>query len=282
MSKLMLRVVSCAALALALVGHPGYCAGSGDLLVTPTRVVFEGKLRMAEVTLINTGDTPATYRITLTQRRMTELGGIEVADTALSGDLFATGLVRISPAQIILKPQEAQAVRLQLRLPADLGPGEYRSHLQFNGVPDAIGSDETGEGKPEGIGVMLKPIYGVSIPVIIRRGDLSAELKLTDLNYTPADGDQPASVSFTMNRSGTMSTYGDLIASLQTADGKSLLVGRADGVAVYCPNATRRAILRLDIPSGTVTAGASLSIGYFRQDGTNVAPWAQESLALGQ
>jgi hypothetical protein len=283
MLKLSLVALIAATLTLTVGSQPGCCQGCGDLLVTPTRIVFEGNTRLADVTLINTGDKPATYRIALVQRRMTELGGIEPADVAEPGELFATGLVRFSPSQIVLKPQECQTVRLQLRLPADLPAGEYRSHLQFSGVPDAIGPAADGtEVKTGGIGVKLRPIYGVSIAVIIRRGDLNAQLKLSDLKYTPPAADQPALLSFSMNRTGTCSTYGDLVVSLKTADGKSQIVGRMDGVAVYYPNPLRRAIMRLTIPPGTVTAGASVLLGYFKQDDKNAALWDQQSLNLEQ
>lgn len=283
MFKLSSQVLSGALLLLVLTATAAYCQGPGDLLVTPTRIVFEGRTRTADVALINTGEKAATYRIALGQRRMTELGGIEPADVALPGELFATGLVRFSPSQIILKPQECQTVRLQLRLPADLPAGEYRSHLQFNGVPDAIGAPIDGtEEKTEGIGVVLRPIYGVSIAVIIRKGDLSAELKLSDLKYDAPTADQPAQVSFCMNRTGTSSTYGDLVASLKTADGKSQIVGKMSGVGVYYPNPLRRATMRLTIPPGTITAGGTLLLGYFKQDDKNAAPWDQQSLNLEQ
>src|ERR1700737_1174027 len=37
--------------------------GIGDLLVAPTRLIFEGRTRAAELTLINIGRQTATYRI---------------------------------------------------------------------------------------------------------------------------------------------------------------------------------------------------------------------------
>jgi hypothetical protein len=48
--------------------------GAGDLLVAPTRVVLEGRTRTAEITLVNIGREPATYRISLYHLRMLESG----------------------------------------------------------------------------------------------------------------------------------------------------------------------------------------------------------------
>jgi hypothetical protein len=111
--------------------------GPGDLLVAPTRVVLEGRQRTAEVTLVNTGSATATYRISFVNLRMNEQGGtteIE-ASSARPGEQFAEPLVRYSPRQVTLEPQVAQTVRMQLRLPSDLPPGEYRSHLLFRAIP---------------------------------------------------------------------------------------------------------------------------------------------------
>ena len=46
-------------------------AGVGDLLVAPTRIVLDGR-KGAEIILNNIGDEPATYRVSVEFRRMTE------------------------------------------------------------------------------------------------------------------------------------------------------------------------------------------------------------------
>ena len=56
-------------------------AGVGDLLVAPTRIVLDGR-KGAEVILNNIGDEPATYRVSIEFRRMTEDGGLVDVDRA--------------------------------------------------------------------------------------------------------------------------------------------------------------------------------------------------------
>ena len=51
-------------------------AGVGDLLVAPTRIVLDGR-KGAEIILNNIGDEPATYRVSVEFRRMTEDGDLE-------------------------------------------------------------------------------------------------------------------------------------------------------------------------------------------------------------
>ena len=107
---------------------------------------------------------------------MTENGSLEEADEAKPGEQFADKLIRYSPRQITLEPGRTQTVRLLVRKPRDLAPGEYRSHLLFQSVPPAdFGTSVEAEGVEEGtISVQMIPTFAISIPIIIRHGDVSA------------------------------------------------------------------------------------------------------------
>ena len=83
-------------------------AGPGDLLVTPTRVVLEGRERSAELTLVNRGQERTTYRITLENRRMDAQGKFSEIDTPKDGELFAQNLIRYAPRRVTLEPNKPQ------------------------------------------------------------------------------------------------------------------------------------------------------------------------------
>jgi P pilus assembly chaperone PapD len=68
-SILAASFVAVSSLTFPTVAH----AGVGDLLVAPTRIVLDGR-KGAEVILNNIGDEPATYRVSIEFRRMTENG----------------------------------------------------------------------------------------------------------------------------------------------------------------------------------------------------------------
>lgn len=51
--------------------------GAGDITVTPTRIMLEGRTRSATISLANTGARKATYRLAIVNMRMTENGGFE-------------------------------------------------------------------------------------------------------------------------------------------------------------------------------------------------------------
>jgi P pilus assembly chaperone PapD len=235
----MIAAVLLSALATTLAAQDGI----GSLLVAPTRVVFGGTRRTAEISLINTGNRAATYRISLIRLRMSERGDVQEITEGRPGERFADALVRFSPQQVTLEPRVAQTVRIALRKPADLETGEYRSHLLFRELPSS--EAPAGEPKAEGVSIRLIPIFGVSIPVIVRHGELPSLLVLEDSRLVDsAAGEQALEV--TMRREGGSSVYGNLEVAYLPAKGGRVEVGRVQGVAVYTPNLSR--IVRIPVP----------------------------------
>jgi hypothetical protein len=263
-------------LLLGLLGALGATAaharrGPSDLLVAPTRVVFEGRLRTAEITLVNIGSATATYRISFVHLRMDEQGGTKEIETAGAepGERFADELIRYSPRQVTLAPNVAQTVRMQVRKPADLEPGEYRSHLLFRAVPSAAPDLETTR-DATAFSVQLTAIYGVSIPVIVRHGDTAAKATLSELEIAPPSGaDATPALRFRINRTGNQSIYGNLTVTFVPARGKPSVVGLANGVAIYTPNPLRRAAIPLRAPPGVVLKNGSLHLAYTKQEKGN-------------
>jgi hypothetical protein len=263
-------------LLLGLLGTLGATAaharrGPSDLLIAPTRIVFEGRLRTAEITLVNIGSATATYRITFVHLRMNEEGGTKEIETAAAepGERFADELIRYSPRQVTLEPNVAQTVRMQVRKPADLEPGEYRSHLLFRAVPSA-GPDLKTTQDPTAFSVQLTAIYGVSIPIIVRHGDTAAKATLSELEIAPPSGaDATPALRFRISRTGNQSIYGNLTVTFVPARGKPSVVGLANGVAVYTPNPLRRAAIPLRAPPGVVLKSGSLHLAYSKQDKGN-------------
>lgn len=243
--------IFCAGCLALFMAAPSLAAprGAGDLLVAPTRVVFEGRQRTAEITLVNRGYTPATYRISFVELRMDELGRTTELDPAAAepGEQFSSSMIRYAPRQVSLAPGVAQTVRLQLRKSEGLTAGEYRSHLLFRAVPEgqlpAIGASTAAA-----LEIKLQAIYGVSIPVIVRQAETEAKAGLDGLAFLPATEGRAAAIRFRILREGNRSLYGNLIATLRDQQGKSKVVGVANGVAVYSPNTSRTSQLELQLP----------------------------------
>jgi P pilus assembly chaperone PapD len=237
-----------------------------QVMIYPTRIVFEGNQRAAQVELLNNGTESATYRISLVNRRMSETGAFSDINTPLPGEQFADDLLRYSPRQVTLAPGASQTVRVMVRKPAGLAVGEYRSHLLFSRQPEAKGkhSIETRNTADDTIGISLKALVSMSIPVIVRHGNTSADVSLTHLELQQPAGKAPV-MAFWMERRGNQSVYGDLAVSFAPRGGTAQIIGRANGVAVYTPNPVRRAGIALDPPANTALRNGTLRITYREQ-----------------
>ncbi|MEI7788318.1 MAG: hypothetical protein WCI23_06675 [Chlorobiaceae bacterium] len=235
-----------------------------DLLVTPTRVVFEKDMRSTELALVNRSDKVRSYAISFVQSRMTETGDIkEIPKEEIQPSIenrFADTFVRFTPRRVVLEPRQVQMVRMLLHKPSDLADGEYRSHLSFRLIPSA---DEAA--KPDstssGIRIKLIPIYGVTIPVIVRQGSLTATARLNTL-HLENKGEGRTLLSLTIEREGSRSTYGDIEAVWKSPGSKALTVGMIKGIAVYTPNTKRTVLLLLTLPKGQNLHGGQLNVRY--------------------
>jgi hypothetical protein len=229
---------------------------AGELMVHPTRLVFDGNTRTAQVDVINSGTETMTYRISVIRRRMTETGDFVAVEEPAKDERFSDEMIRFSPRQVVLPPGIAQAVRLQIRKPAGLEDGEYRAHLLFQALPPAESqAAATPAADSKELEINLHAVYSVSIPVIVRHGVTTAEVAIRDVAV------RNDAVTFTLDRKGTRSVYGDLVVSLRNGPGPERVIARANGVAVYTPNASRRVRLPL-APAALPLAAGELHVSF--------------------
>jgi P pilus assembly chaperone PapD len=251
-----------------------------DLMLHPTRVVFEKNQRAAQVDLINNGTESATYRINLVNRRMTESGDFVAITEPGAGEQFADSMLVFSPRQITLAPGTTQTVRVMVRRPASLAPGEYRSHLHFEKLPEpGAASSIEAQGQQQGIGIVLNVLVGASIPVIVREGETNAAVALSHLALQAGDNGHPM-LSLQMDRNGNRSVYGDLAVTFTPHGGAEVEVARLGGLAVYTPNAMRRANFALSPPKGAEMAHGTLHVTYRERPDAGGKLLAEASLPL--
>jgi hypothetical protein len=243
----------------------GRTMAQGNLLLLPGRVIFEGAKRYEELNLGNTGKDTARYVISLMHIRMKEDGGFEEISQPDSDENFADKFIRFFPHSVVLGPGESQVVKIQLTKISELKPGEYRSHLYFRAVPDKLPLGEDAPAADSGISVRLIAIFGISIPVIIRVGVSSTQVKLSDLSMQMVEDTIPT-LDMTFRRTGNMSVYGDISIYYTSANGKTTPVGTASGIAVYTPNQARRFRVTLDKKSDINYHSGRLSVFYNTPD----------------
>lgn len=265
---------------------PVRAQGLGNLTVTPTRVVFEGRNRSAVIALVNNGGEAAVYRISVINMRMSESGQFEriEAGKRLPGEQFADKLFRYAPRQVELAPGESQNIRLLLRKPAGLAEGEYRSHLLIQAIPkDGAGQSVEAPTTQGGVSINLLVIPGVSLPVIVRHGALEAQGRISDLYMlSPEKPDDQSRLSFRIGRSGSRSLFGDLAARyFPPGKEEGLVISQMNQLAVYTPNAARSVIMPLTFPKGvTPQTGGRIEVTYSTPPVEGAKPIARGSLTI--
>jgi len=218
----------------------------GNLDITPKRIVFEGQKRIMEVKLVNVGSDSANYAISFKQFRMTEEGAFQEITTPDLGQNFSDKNIRYFPRSVLLAPNESQVIKLQLLKSELLEPGEYRSHLYFRSLtpPKALGEEDIKKDSSL-VSIKLSPIFGITIPVIIRKGESTTTLTITDVKFEKADNGI-SKLNLKINRTGNMSAYGDLSVLYIDTKGKEYKIGLSQGIAIYSPNSFRNIKIELD------------------------------------
>ena len=250
-------------LTLLCFGSVQSTANAGaNLMVTPTRVVFEERDRSAQITIMNIGTETGNFRISFIRQNMTETGKFELVENDEAG-MYSDSMVRYSPRQVTLPAGQSQIIRLMLRKPRDIKDGEYRSHMLFQALPKPTTSsiDSAINTNQEGITVEILPIVGISIPVIVKQGQLSSEVSLSDIRYSAATEANPrASIGVDIHRSGNGSAYGDFRATFTPKEGQPVVVGLTNGVAVYANNPMRHFEIPINAPPELKLANGELRV----------------------
>ena len=232
-----------AVVATGLAAFPA-TAGIGDLLVAPTRVILNGG-RGTEIILKNVGEGTATYRISAELRRMSPDGKLIEVTEPNALEKAAQDMIVFAPRKVTLPPNQPQAIRVSAHAPAGLADGEYRVHLLFRAIPDPkpVSDPEASTG----LAFQLIPIYGVTIPVIVRLGNLTAKAGIADVHPVGKPGQD--AVSLQLSRLGQRSMYGEIRV---IKAGVKDPIAMTKGVALY-PEITGRTIV---VPRAKDYAGA--------------------------
>lgn len=231
------RLTCLAPVALALASPAA--AGVGDLLVAPTRIVLNGS-RGTQIILNNIGDEVATYRVSVELRRMTADGSLVEVASPSDAEKAAEDMILYAPRKVTLPPNQPQTINIAARPSAGLADGEYRVHLLFRAIPAP--HPVTAVAAPtKGISFALTPVYGVTIPVIVRLGNLQAKAGIANVHLARTEG-KPA-VALDLSRTGSRSTFGE-VRVMKAGVKDPLAIQR--GVAVYTELAARNIVIPID------------------------------------
>lgn len=216
-----------------------HLSAQGDLFLTPRRIIFEGTKTTESVNLANTGKDTAQYSISFIHYRMKTDGSFVEISKEEAGSLSAEPYLRYYPRTVTLAPGESQVIKVQHTKSPNSTNGELRSHLYFRATPKPKPLGLETKEKSQNIGVNLVPIFGLSIPVIIREGQTNVEVNLSNLKLVSNADSTTNTLTLNINRTGNISCYGDITLIHVDPQGNKHEVGVVKGIAVYYPNIVR-------------------------------------------
>jgi len=252
----------------------GSVGGMGDINLYPKRVVIDQRQRIATVGLYNRTAESGDYKIDIRDMMMTPEGRLvdlnSVTDPAQKARVrTASAMLRWSPRRVELKGNEAQTVRIMARIPPDTPAGEYRSHFSAIAIPP-VGEgglsieNAAGEGAPNSIGVRIMPRFGISIPVIVRVGETTLNVRMSDIQLGLLPDGRKA-IQLTLSREGTRSAFGDIAVK---AAGESKPVALIKGIGVY-PEIDSRTVtipVNPETDPRLIASGTRLTLTYTDDD----------------
>jgi fimbrial chaperone protein len=206
-----------------------------NLLVTPKRLVLDDATSRSELRVLNQSDKAVSYRIDWRQLRMDQSGALKEVDGGSGG---VDQLVRVAPSRFRLDPGERQSIRIRFRPPPGMPTGEYMSHLTLR--PQAEAAADRGDSGGKGSSFQLDVKLAISIPVVVRHGQLSSGAKIRPLGFNRTS----STLSLELERLGGASLHGTIEVYWGQANETGEQVASLGSVAVYA-NLERR---RLDLP----------------------------------
>ena len=201
-----------------------------NVSITPKRLTFGRGDRSATVYIFNQGRVPATFDISMGDSVMLPTGDIRPLDDAQADPAMqpyvaklssAKNMILATPRRATLAPGKGQTIRIRVTPPAAGASSEYRSHLTVRTVPSRdvglTAEDAAARGSNQ-LSFRITPVFGLSIPVIIRNGeaDVRGDIRNARLIHAEISPDGVAPprrtpvMAFDMTRSGNNSLFGNI------------------------------------------------------------------------
>ncbi len=205
-----------------------------SISISPQMVAFDAasKKRNETVTISNSSKEDKTYKISFINYIQDDnLGYSKATEETSEGVKFADKWLLLSPRQTTLKAGKSQTIRLQRKPMADAPDGEYVSHLLIEELPPPPSKvkQKVEEGK---IGVEIKALINVSIPVILRKGELGNKFEFVKAEKIENKSSGQEEIKLSFKNESTKSLQGDI----ELKNSKGDIVGKYKGFRVYVSN----------------------------------------------
>ncbi len=204
-------------------------AKPASLMLTPVRVILSGKKRAVSVHVNNMSTDSVRFIASLVTLRKDKNGNFYKPDVESKEEAMIKQMIRFSPKRGIIEGKGRQIVKMMVRKPKDLPPGEYMTFLQLSTdqLTETFANSVSGD-------IELDIVVQSSFPVIIQHGKVNAEITpVSLLSVRPTDGALRPVVNATFSRQGDYSWFGDVTFYYVSTKGKRKRIGYLPSIAIY-------------------------------------------------
>lgn len=235
-----LCALSCAAPLTAALQAQG-------VLIAPTTVFIDARVRSAELQLSNPGTQPVEVSIgslffgypVSDSAGAFELKSVEHPDSTMPS---AAGWIQAYPRIVTLSPRGQQVVRLLVRPPANLKDGEYWARLTVSARSQAPAASMAKDSNGVSIGLNLE--VRTIIPVLYRKGVVQTGVRVDSVSLSRGKGDS-LDAHLHLVRTGNSAFLGLVRAAVVDSAGKTVATASSP-IAVYYEMSPR---IRMATPS---------------------------------
>ena len=146
--------------------------------------------------------------------------------------------------------------------------------MLFRAIPPARPVGAKSDQPGEGLRFALIPVYGVTIPVIVRLGNLSATAGIANVAKR-TEGGQPV-IGLDLSRMGERSTFGEVRVMKA---GVAEPIALAGGIALYTEIDKRRVTIPIDARFAAMASGP-VTVEYVERTPTGLVTLASTSAVL--
>lgn len=188
------------------------------VFMSKSRLIIEENQNYAEFVILNRSDRKKLVTFGWNRRIVEKDGSFKTLKEkeSVPGYEPADPYLRYSPRRAILGPGERQRIKVYARRPADLKNGEYHSH--FTIISEPLREEQKKEPVKGDLVGSVNVNAGTSIPVFLRHGPSTLNVKIEDAYIYPKEGKHYLHIKASNN--STRSVYGDAVLECKKSDGQ--------------------------------------------------------------
>ncbi len=234
-------------------------------MLHPVRLIFNGRDRAAQLSILNPTDKAVTYSVSVIPLRKGKNGEWVIPKNTTPEDEKISKMIRYSPRRARIAEKSRQVIKLMLRKPAGLPKGEYRARIILSPVADSMEKNDSDSKEEISVGIQLN----TSFPVIIQH---NAELAAVEPLNISLEDDVKAPIKkvakVEYQRKGEFSSFGNVeLFYRATKEDDWRKIGGTTGLAIYSPEKRKVSTIRLDNVTAEELKKGMLRLEYRHNNG---------------